>query len=680
MYYVCSKRVKDLGVTYGIMDTEDGVIEYYSPKEVIRFVKDLGVSIEGVFNFDSKWHIKVLKPTEFEAVTQDYLEYDKQVTDVKCVSYNSSEFTSFRAIKDNVRSTISPILVDSELYDYSDDIYIQSDINYSATDIVDGETNYLNNPRFNLEFRTDYYFAVSVAEVVKYINGKVQNCLLRLGYNPIKDCLKLYTEGDFEYNFIKGLNKSILFEGTIVDFDKWISTLSDTKTISYYSEVLRTFRFMNIDLRPLIAPLLVDVDADYAKLSKPADDVSIYSDIDYTDTYNGIYSGGIANYLSSGDFILKYKTDYYFKVTVAVATRIIEGKVNHCCLRLSYNPIKDFVKLYTEGEFECSFIGGVDKSVVFSGTKDDFDKFMLSLNDKLLTEKSEVTSEFLSLFDLATSRFSMYFDGLNAEVTLSSNKGHGIFVVTKYGKDFVFDRDIPARSSFSVSKQSSKIRGNIVSKEGKYGGYWLFLSYSSKNGFELINECEELGFSNLHISGKEEIIEFLNTLHIPDNSNRNAPIFKFTDFTDYTAVPDASLRHVTTHSQELKDFINLIKTTQKIIKPLIVDGTLYSNPDEIYIQSDIRYSDNKNVYEGELSYFEASIDFDLKFMNSYYFSVPMIENETNELWLTYYPMNEFIKLACKEDSNCYFIKGFNSPIIFEGKLKLFKDFLSTLQR
>lgn len=396
MYYVCAKRVKELGVTYGIMDTEDGVIEYYSPKEVIRFVKDLGVSIEGVVNFDSKWHIKVLKPTEFEAVAQDYLE---DSCNANFVAYNSNEFTSFKSLEHKVRSIVSHLLINSSssLFANPDEIYIQSDTYYHGDGIVDGEVNYFENPKFSLGFKKDYYFAVTIAEATRPLNGRLQNCFLWLRYNPITDCLRLYTEGDFEHNFIKGLNKAILFEGTLDEFNKWISTLSDTKSIS-------------------------------------------------------------------------------------------------------------------------------------------------------------------------------------------------------------------------------------------------------------------------------------------SSSNRNAPIFKFTDFTDYTAVPDASLRHVTTHSQELTDFINLIKTTRKIIKPLLVDSTLYSNPDEIYIQSDICYSDNKNVYKGELSYFEASVDFDLKFMNSYYFSVPMVENETSGLWLTYYPMDDFIKLACKEDSNCYFIKGFNNPIIFEGKLNLFKDFISILQR
>ena len=41
MYYICKKKENIMGVRFGIMDTEDGVVEYYSPRDIIEFVKGL---------------------------------------------------------------------------------------------------------------------------------------------------------------------------------------------------------------------------------------------------------------------------------------------------------------------------------------------------------------------------------------------------------------------------------------------------------------------------------------------------------------------------------------------------------------------------------------------------------------------------------------------------------------
>lgn len=54
MYYICAKRGDRFGVAYGVMDTKDGVVEFYSYRKVIKFVKDLGVHIEGVSYSNSK--------------------------------------------------------------------------------------------------------------------------------------------------------------------------------------------------------------------------------------------------------------------------------------------------------------------------------------------------------------------------------------------------------------------------------------------------------------------------------------------------------------------------------------------------------------------------------------------------------------------------------------------------
>ena len=67
MYYICKKNENSDGVKYGIMDTNDGVIEYHSPKDLIDVMKSRGITVEGVsLNVATgKWHIKVVKHTEF---------------------------------------------------------------------------------------------------------------------------------------------------------------------------------------------------------------------------------------------------------------------------------------------------------------------------------------------------------------------------------------------------------------------------------------------------------------------------------------------------------------------------------------------------------------------------------------------------------------------------------------
>lgn len=67
MYYICKKRKKFDDVQYGVMDTKDGVVEYYSPKDIISFSRR-GISINGVSFSDGKYTIKVLQPTRFEEI------------------------------------------------------------------------------------------------------------------------------------------------------------------------------------------------------------------------------------------------------------------------------------------------------------------------------------------------------------------------------------------------------------------------------------------------------------------------------------------------------------------------------------------------------------------------------------------------------------------------------------
>lgn len=64
MFYICSRNNED--GTFGIVDTEDGVIEYYNPKTIRLMLSHLHLNIEGAKISDGKLKITIKKPTKFE--------------------------------------------------------------------------------------------------------------------------------------------------------------------------------------------------------------------------------------------------------------------------------------------------------------------------------------------------------------------------------------------------------------------------------------------------------------------------------------------------------------------------------------------------------------------------------------------------------------------------------------
>ena len=75
MYYICKKR--DDG-TFGIMDTTDGVVEYYNPREIGKMIKQFHLEIEGARIENNKVKLTVKKPTKFE----DKGTYDENGTEI----------------------------------------------------------------------------------------------------------------------------------------------------------------------------------------------------------------------------------------------------------------------------------------------------------------------------------------------------------------------------------------------------------------------------------------------------------------------------------------------------------------------------------------------------------------------------------------------------------------------
>lgn len=75
MYYICKKR--DDG-TFGIMDTTDGVVEYYNPREIGKIIKQFHLEIEGARIENGKIKLTVKNPTKFE----DKETYDENGTEI----------------------------------------------------------------------------------------------------------------------------------------------------------------------------------------------------------------------------------------------------------------------------------------------------------------------------------------------------------------------------------------------------------------------------------------------------------------------------------------------------------------------------------------------------------------------------------------------------------------------
>ena len=79
MFYICKKREDG---NFGVMDTEDGVVEYYSPHDIIKIASKFHVKIEGLSRKENgKWVITVLSPTKFEAVSDTSIKSESKDAD-----------------------------------------------------------------------------------------------------------------------------------------------------------------------------------------------------------------------------------------------------------------------------------------------------------------------------------------------------------------------------------------------------------------------------------------------------------------------------------------------------------------------------------------------------------------------------------------------------------------------
>lgn len=69
MYYVCCK----VGSKYGIIDTKDGKVEFYTSEQVEQITSQ-GIDIKGFYRESQGYSISVLEPTEFKSVSRDFVK------------------------------------------------------------------------------------------------------------------------------------------------------------------------------------------------------------------------------------------------------------------------------------------------------------------------------------------------------------------------------------------------------------------------------------------------------------------------------------------------------------------------------------------------------------------------------------------------------------------------------
>lgn len=82
MFYVCKKSTDG---TFGVMNTEDGKVDYFTPKEIGKIITKMSIPIEGASIVDGKLRLTVKKPMQFadvETVETDGIEQNNEVVDL----------------------------------------------------------------------------------------------------------------------------------------------------------------------------------------------------------------------------------------------------------------------------------------------------------------------------------------------------------------------------------------------------------------------------------------------------------------------------------------------------------------------------------------------------------------------------------------------------------------------
>lgn len=252
MFYICKKKEQSLGVLYGVMDTEDGVVEYYSPRDIIHFVRNMNIAIEGVsFVAETgKWQFKTLKPTSFSATETSSFSEDKQSTDKSSdndCSYIKIEYSEDLGALDSISSQSELDKIFKPWQKYLDNILLELGlcVNTPYLDFLDGcdcvgygkvtipNTNLTisiyTNPAYSTNTRRDMKDGVVlISGIGADINGLA-----------IKDMLKYHFDSTLSDNLLSELKQWLegIYKSDLVSLNKECLDSDNKSKTRFISEI-----------------------------------------------------------------------------------------------------------------------------------------------------------------------------------------------------------------------------------------------------------------------------------------------------------------------------------------------------------------------------------------------------------------------------------------------------------
>lgn len=225
MYYICSKTIKGKNVIYGVKDTKDGVVEYYSYQDVIKFHQDLGLTIKGISqDSNGKWVIRVYKPTQTIKLNSSFSKEEEKKENIKLnirqkpkdeevklnISQKPKEKKKFKQNTNQI--TTGVVNKNGKIIDYSwfqklyEDVlsifnekYVR-DLHGSDAIIIMHEKDKVVYPEKSMTFNQlinnfDSTDNISEDTVFEYVI-EMKGCRLLIGFSPSDDKYYLKIEGE----------------------------------------------------------------------------------------------------------------------------------------------------------------------------------------------------------------------------------------------------------------------------------------------------------------------------------------------------------------------------------------------------------------------------------------------------------------------------------------------------
>lgn len=221
MFYVCCKR----GDEFGIFDTDDGVIEYLTPKEIARVLRRYNLDIEGAEIRDGRLHLTVKKPVIFTdgmtVSTNVEVPVKRTLTPVISEDLEGKIFTGYvSSFEDLYENTLRSVFIDKSerilgIMIYAIEFLTGAPCGYMVEDIID----------------LDGWDCVGFDTRISTINPKY---LISVFFNPevkVKKSLKGYEL--LEVNNT-GFGCDIMIENNIVEhiecnIDTWKKDITDSE-------------------------------------------------------------------------------------------------------------------------------------------------------------------------------------------------------------------------------------------------------------------------------------------------------------------------------------------------------------------------------------------------------------------------------------------------------------------